>query len=329
MSMSTGSLQAAWEEFSAILGQSVILQALSLLLYEYATTLDLEIDYAWGRRLTWARVMFFLNRCITLLQLLTSLGSAFLTPSNFVLSCIYLPRINQTCVIILYVVWAIFSGLRVYTITGRNKTITTLVLSVGLVPAVTSLTLDVLIRSYTATTDSIAYMGLPEISFCSIATNVTYRDRDIVGILTRIALILSEGIVIVATIKHNCATDRGKRHPQLFTQSYASLFLREGVLFFFAQCVGLVPGVWAGNVALAVTASYLNLLPSILITRFYFTLHTHERRVQSVQSAIQQKVTSRWKPLPRTPDCEDEDPERNVSYIQEVVGYTEKRAVGA
>ncbi len=36
-------------------------------------------------------------------------------------------------------------------------------------------------------------------------------------------------------------------------------------------------------------------LPSILITRFYFTLHIHERRVQSVQSAIQQKVTSRWK----------------------------------
>lgn len=84
----------------------------------------------------------------------------------------------------------VFSGLRVYTITGCNKTITALVLFVGMVPAVTSLVRDpirlpicppadqhakisdVLTTFYTATTDPIAYMGLPEISSCS--AKVTY-----------------------------------------------------------------------------------------------------------------------------------------------------------
>ncbi|KAI0807510.1 hypothetical protein C8Q74DRAFT_1227882, partial [Fomes fomentarius] len=346
MSMSTGSdvhgwaelAIAAWESIEYdVRAQSIIQQVtyastFALLLYEYATTLDLEIDYAWGRKLTWARAMFFLNRYITLLQFLAGLGSAFLTPSDF--SCIYLTRTTQTCTIILYIVWAIFSGIRVYTITGCNKTIAALVLFLGLVPVVTSLTLDVLTISYTATTDPIAYLSLPGISYCSIVVNVTYRDILGLGILTRITLILSEGIVIVATMKHNWATYRGERHSQSFMQSYVSLVLREGVLYFVAQCVINVVQIVSDiflNLTLAVTCTYLNLLPSILIARFYFHLHIHERGVQSVQSAIQQKVTSRWKPLPQAPHCEDadEDSDKDVHYVQEVFGYTRKRAVSA
>lgn len=44
---------------------------------------------------------------------------------------------------------------------------------------------------------------------------------------------------------------------------------------------------------------------------------------------LSDELILRGQPLPQTPHCEDEDSERNVSYIQEVVGYTDKRAVGA
>lgn len=39
----------------------------------------------------------------------------------------------------------------------------------------------------------------------------------------------------------------------------------------------------------------------------------------------------RGQPLPRAPHCEDadEDPDKNVNYVQEVFGYTEKRAMSA
>ena len=47
-------------------------------------TFDREVNYAWGRKMTWAKGLFFLNRYLSLFQVLTGLVSVFLPASEFV-----------------------------------------------------------------------------------------------------------------------------------------------------------------------------------------------------------------------------------------------------
>ena len=47
-------------------------------------TFDREVNYAWGRKMTWAKGLFFLNRYLSLFHVLTGFVSVFLPASEFV-----------------------------------------------------------------------------------------------------------------------------------------------------------------------------------------------------------------------------------------------------
>ncbi|KAI0748201.1 hypothetical protein C8Q80DRAFT_1270638 [Daedaleopsis nitida] len=135
------------------LAQYVMVAATMLLFYEYCITLKREIHYAWGRKLTWPRLVFFANRYTVLVQQLVAVTSVFLAPSflrqvivkhSLVTDggCVILQRFVQACTVILYVIWAVFSGIRVYTFSGHLKVPAGLVTMLGLIPVVMTILLS-------------------------------------------------------------------------------------------------------------------------------------------------------------------------------------------
>ncbi|EIW61102.1 uncharacterized protein TRAVEDRAFT_46325 [Trametes versicolor FP-101664 SS1] len=75
--------------------------ALTLLFFEYATTLDREVNLFWKRKFTGATTLFLTNRYIPLLL-------------HAVDMCGYAPMSDK------YVPWAAFSGLRAYALSGPS-----------------------------------------------------------------------------------------------------------------------------------------------------------------------------------------------------------------
>ncbi|KAI0748158.1 hypothetical protein C8Q80DRAFT_721039 [Daedaleopsis nitida] len=145
----TGSMTDNWEldSLNNILVEFMLAQQLLqylsvsifvVVLFEYLITFYREVDYAWGHGLTFARILFFLNRYISLFQLFISVVQVTARPTFFV-SCIFLQRVLMICSVFLHGVWAMFSGLRIYAITGRGKRfIATMVVLLTLTPLVTS-----------------------------------------------------------------------------------------------------------------------------------------------------------------------------------------------
>ncbi|KAI0749806.1 hypothetical protein C8Q80DRAFT_1313522 [Daedaleopsis nitida] len=282
---------------SSVSAQYTIVTAFALLLFEYLTTFDREAHYAWGRKLTWARTMFFLNRYLSLFQYFVGVGSAFLPPTFY--RQVFdeaQNRVIQGCTAMLYVVWAVFSGLRLYAITEHARALAILVaLIASLGPVIASIV-------------------------SSLSLQVTVLALVING-----SLLLSEGIVTVAVIVQTWNAHRKQRQ----SLSFSSLVLREEVLYFTAMLISKVfssSARFSTNPSLAVAGVYLNLLPSILISRFYLNLYDlHEHDID-----LRRTATLRWKALPPIPRAGPRDDKKGaagkieVHYAQEVFVYIEK-----
>ncbi|KAI0709274.1 hypothetical protein C8Q76DRAFT_799296 [Earliella scabrosa] len=249
--------------------------ASTILFFEYCITLDREVRYAWCRQLTWPRAIFFLNRYISLLHSVFGMASAFLPVSFFrQVPCIFLTRLMETITAAVYVVWAAFSGLRVYAISRHNKIIASLVVLLALVPIIPNIAFDTLTELFIGPAHPFQFL------VCFPLQRLRYYDivsREYIEVLTRASLILSESIVIVVIVAQAWAGYR-KQH-QLMTLT--ALILREGALYFAARL--LLDGTYLATAALPsldipfLIRTFLDLLPPILISRFFFHLDEWDR----------------------------------------------------
>ncbi|KAI0705581.1 hypothetical protein C8Q76DRAFT_172851 [Earliella scabrosa] len=240
--------------------------AFAVVLYEYIITFDREVNYAWSRSLTWARAVFYVN------------------------SCTILPRALRIAAVVSFLVYAVFSGLRIYAISGQNRLVAGVVTVLSIVPALVFLATDALIHhKYTK------FPGLLDVYLCEVIP---------------IIMINTWNAYCVAVTVHK-------------PQSYSFLILREGMLFFLAQFFGSIVKIAAQtnprSLNMALWTFYMTLFPSILISRFYLNLD--EVRIQGLE--LERRRCSVWKPLPPIPESAgpvDADDGR-VEYVQAVRAY--------
>ncbi|KAI0807555.1 hypothetical protein C8Q74DRAFT_1363045 [Fomes fomentarius] len=264
---------------------------LTLLFWEYFITLEREVNYAWGRRMTLAKAVFFLNRYLNLLYTLSGFLSAslpatfFVRPSNMITrldDCILLTRLMDTITAVLYIVLAIFSGLRVDAIGRHNKLVTSLVGLLALVPLVTNITFDVFVHPAILPAGS-DFNYLP-FAVCIAGEQPAYLDTisnrllaSAVEVLTRAVLILSEGIVLLVIVIQAASMYRQQRH----LMSLTTLICREGIVYFLASMVQdalfLVTAIKPDIDILFLIRTVITIIPPILISRFYFHLDEWDR----------------------------------------------------
>ncbi|RPD66215.1 hypothetical protein L227DRAFT_606340 [Lentinus tigrinus ALCF2SS1-6] len=326
MSSSTGMDAPGWDGLvfaeevleANRLTQYVFASTFALLFFEYMITFNREVHYAWGRRLTWARAMFFLNRYFSLLQYFATFASTILPPSYF--------RVQQACIVVLFGVWAVFSGLRVYAISGNQMGLTLLVVCLALVPVATSISLDALVRLEIMAIDPFPVLLCIQDSsnVNQLTSTMTHIDSECpVGVATRVPLLLSEAIVIIVTLIQT--RNAYLEHPE--QQCYASLVLQEGVLYFLAMLVvNIVQAVSDAllETTLAFVCVFLNLIPPIVVSRFYFRLDD----LRTYEADREERRSLRWKPLPPTPATPAAMDDK-VRYLHEVLAYAENANANA
>ncbi|KAI0748156.1 hypothetical protein C8Q80DRAFT_1270597 [Daedaleopsis nitida] len=254
--------------------------ALTVLVYEHLITLDSEIRYLRARRLRWAQVVFILNRYLITLQTFSGLATS---PRGK--SCVVLDRFGNTTTAILYVVWAAFSGLRVYAVSGHNnKTIASLVVVLALAPLVTNIAFDVMIQPVVIPIPDVP----PALSlFCGTDGPLDFADtlsctffvrHRVLEVLTRICLLLSEATVILVIAIRAWTTFCKQR--QLL--SLMTLMLREGALYFIARMfldvLYLVTAILPNQDLPFLIRLFFDVVPPILISRFYINLDEWDRR---------------------------------------------------
>ncbi|KAI0771092.1 hypothetical protein BD413DRAFT_613609 [Trametes elegans] len=104
---------------TVIVQKSSIAAVFVLMLYEFMLTFDREVDLFWTPAFTRSTVLFMLNRYITLLKYpVTMTGYMDVPDAEYVPYDLLGPR--QTLEIIPYLVWAVFSAMRVHALTGRD-----------------------------------------------------------------------------------------------------------------------------------------------------------------------------------------------------------------
>ncbi|KAI0721020.1 hypothetical protein C8T65DRAFT_556597, partial [Cerioporus squamosus] len=121
---SQGELEAFVEYYANTLTFNYAdLAVFAVLLFEYLTTFDREVQFAWGRKSSWARTIFLLNRYLSIVEYLVVLGPLLPTVNYF--------RMTHSLPVA-------FAGLRVYAISARSRVVTMIVVLLAVVPAVTN-----------------------------------------------------------------------------------------------------------------------------------------------------------------------------------------------
>ncbi|KAI0820865.1 hypothetical protein BC628DRAFT_1341323 [Trametes gibbosa] len=89
----------------------------AVIFHEYFLTFDNEVRLIWGRKITGASIIFFLNRYLILFQNAITVASYWPWSSN---GCHVMGWIDLVLNVLPYMVWDAFSTLRVYALTGRD-----------------------------------------------------------------------------------------------------------------------------------------------------------------------------------------------------------------
>ncbi|KAI0773644.1 hypothetical protein C8Q74DRAFT_771531 [Fomes fomentarius] len=105
------------------------LAIMALILYDYMLTLPVEVAVFWNRKFTGVSALFFFNRYFSLLLFSANTHTIWLAwptargtimPSLlFTLSCYRFDLVMQIFTVLMYIPYAVFSGLRVYALTER------------------------------------------------------------------------------------------------------------------------------------------------------------------------------------------------------------------
>ncbi|KAI0709318.1 hypothetical protein C8Q76DRAFT_799334 [Earliella scabrosa] len=262
-----------------------------VLVFEYLITFDREVHFAWGHKLSWARGIFFLNRYLGLVEYFVVLGpllpvvnytrqvfqqyEPLMTLTHVTFSCVLLTRLTQAVQIVLYAVWAAFSGVRVYAISGRNTSVTVLVLALAMVPVVTN-----------------AYVAMiTSVHLADVGFDLNVR----LSIATRSCMIVSDAIVIIVTWVKTWGTIRIAQRLQV-EMCFTSLVLKEGILY-FAIMLSLNVVQIIFNVTQASSYGFIipfvNVMTPILISRFFLDLDdltSHDYMYKSPSSGAKTNV---------------------------------------
>ncbi|KAI0646125.1 hypothetical protein C8Q79DRAFT_648169 [Trametes meyenii] len=146
---------------SFVKGNYISVAARALFLWDYLITLDCEIRYVWGKRLSAASFLFIVNRYANLLISILELIEQ--APFQTKYSCPPVVRSLQSLLIFGMFIFALFATLRVYAIWSRDWRPALPVLLLALVAPVGNMYVDIVGTPVPA----------PRPSFgCAIRTNI-------------------------------------------------------------------------------------------------------------------------------------------------------------
>lgn len=245
-----------------------IISLSALPLYEYVLTISQEVEHIWGNECGRAsRALFSLNRFVMLLM---AVGNALqVVPFATHKSCEIGQFVLTVSQLMLFVVLAVVSALRVHALSVHNWYLSLPTLLLGLVPFITN----------TCNVIGVYYLARPiptlVIPYCMalVPNHLVLGNSNNATIITRICVILSELIVVAVTLRstyrHASRSFRLDRKPSL-----VALLLRDGVMYFLLLFVLNLSDIFVLTVAdNGALIQFILPMSSILVSRFLLNIH--------------------------------------------------------
>jgi len=238
-----------------------------LLYYDYLLTLQDEIRCIWKRKFSFATVLFFVNRYVTLLyrtlMIVQMLPWANLPEDQADAICNGVLRFNEVLTIMLEITVATFMSLRMYAIWSSDRRIFAVVMLLGIVqPAV---------NIYYYTTLEIVAVP-PPFTGCGENVLLSPSASTALSIFNRVFAIIDDAVILILTwvktagiIKHFSSL---KIHTSLVT-----MLLRDGTVYFaFLLILNIANLVAIEEQAFGAIPAISDVVTSILISRFMLNL---------------------------------------------------------
>lgn len=247
-----------------------IISLSALPLYEYVLTISQEVEHIWGNECGRAsRALFSLNRFVMLLM---AVGNVLqVVPFATHKSCEIGQFVLTVSQLMLFVVLAVVSALRVHALSVQNWYLSLPTLLLGLVPFITN----------TCNVIGVYYLARPiptlVIPYCMalVPNHLVLGNSNNATIITRICVILSELIVVAVTLRstyrHASRSFRLDRKPSL-----VALLLRDGVMYFLLLFVPNLSDIFVLHVAdNGALIQFILPMSSILVSRFLLNSRSH------------------------------------------------------
>ncbi|EIW51688.1 uncharacterized protein TRAVEDRAFT_75500 [Trametes versicolor FP-101664 SS1] len=199
----------------------------------------------------------------------------------------------QTVTVIIYAIWAAFSGLRIYAISNHNRLVTLVVVLLALVPVGTNIYLETRLED----------VYIPVIG-CVAEPNLSMDLFRTLSVTTRGCLTASEAIVIVVTWMNTRDEGRSSLRTSSST-SFMALVLKEGIVYFgVLLSLNVVQIIFAfyESSAFSLIIAFTDPLTAILISRFYFALDNLQAQEMMTTLPSARHTTLRFAVSARTDD---------------------------
>ncbi|KAI0718357.1 hypothetical protein C8T65DRAFT_638704 [Cerioporus squamosus] len=244
-------------------GQYYSVGARALFLWDYFVTLDREVEYVWGQKLSAASLLFILNRYVNLLITVLELieQAPFQTPESLLIFASFIV--------------AVFVTLRVYATWSRDWRPALPILALALLTPAANMYIDIIGTPIPAPRPSVG---------CAIRTNIDPGVYSKIVIAERATTTAYDFLILLFTLMKTAKVRKEALsldvHPSLMV-----LLLRD--VMNIAQII--VAAEVLGNNFIAF---FISPLTSILITRFLLNLrqlaHSSERtgRMDTTESAV-------------------------------------------
>ncbi|KAI0723887.1 hypothetical protein C8T65DRAFT_627788 [Cerioporus squamosus] len=243
---------------------SCYVAAVGLLLHETCITLDREVRHVWRRKLSAASWIYLLNRYLVLSLYLVNLAVSLGASDASVQSCGVLIRASQVLSILPYIVWAAFSGLRVYAIVSPGWHVSILVVFLSLVPVGTYIFRDI---HETA-------LRSPFSGKCTTSATYPFELDARLTAIGRACLILSDMLVLSVTWRKTYGIVRlASKHSVNSSFSVTTVLLRDGSAYFAIWTIlNTIHIVGTYVQAVEYITIFTDAVTSILVSRFILNL---------------------------------------------------------
>ncbi|TBU33886.1 hypothetical protein BD311DRAFT_684372 [Dichomitus squalens] len=267
---------------SIIIGHHCTLSALTLLLFDFAITLDREVELIWRRKTTGASVLFILTRYLSLAAYgVRSILMAHLSCGLFSYSALSI--LAQAVTYLQYLPWAAFSALRVFALSEEAYRWPTSIVVFVLSSLIFGMNFA---RLHWLAPVQNSAIG----TSCAVFGAVMPSEINKVFSTVPRACLIAADVIVIFTTWHATyrtrATVRNAFAPISSRRTLSSILLRDGTLYFVVvlvmNIIYLVLTMQRSQVDVVTQVSYVveltEPMTAILISRFILNLQEVDRR---------------------------------------------------